>query len=200
MPQLTATQILNPLSEARDWILILTDTSQGLNPLSHNETPPPRCFLIVHHLLRCVWDALATVAGPGLTEGIEGLSSPRSPPLNTSISDSWIHEKWEAAVSFCVLFWYTLLVSGPLLPSDLQPSFIPILYHEGIPSTAQRQTEMGPLRGIEISTQDQPWHPRGTDQFTVSAIQIKSLFQVDFSQFCASPPGVFLSVIPLNQV
>ena len=29
-------QILNPLSQARDWTHILTDTSQVLNPLSHS--------------------------------------------------------------------------------------------------------------------------------------------------------------------
>ena len=34
-------QILNPLSEARDRTCILMDTSQILNPLSHNGNPPP---------------------------------------------------------------------------------------------------------------------------------------------------------------
>ena len=31
--------ILNPLSKARDWTHIIMDTSQDLNPMSHNGTP-----------------------------------------------------------------------------------------------------------------------------------------------------------------
>ena len=36
MPQLTASQILNPMREATDWTHIFMDTSQVLNLLSHN--------------------------------------------------------------------------------------------------------------------------------------------------------------------
>ena len=37
-------QILNPLSEVRDWTHILMDTSQDLNPLTTMGTPPAKLF------------------------------------------------------------------------------------------------------------------------------------------------------------
>ena len=39
--------ILNPLSEARDQTLVLMDTSQVCQPLSHDRTP---CFCFYNHI------------------------------------------------------------------------------------------------------------------------------------------------------
>ena len=45
-PQLPARRILNPLREARDGTCILLDTTQILNPLSHNRNSPSILFLM----------------------------------------------------------------------------------------------------------------------------------------------------------
>ena len=45
-PQFMQCQILNPLSEAREWICILMDTSPVLNPLSHSGNSWDLSFLL----------------------------------------------------------------------------------------------------------------------------------------------------------
>ena len=47
--------ILNPLNEARGWTLVLKDTRQVLNPLSHNRNIKILHFLQVPRLCWCCW-------------------------------------------------------------------------------------------------------------------------------------------------
>ena len=44
-PELMATQILNPMSKARDWTCILMGTSQGHSALSHNGKSQHWCII-----------------------------------------------------------------------------------------------------------------------------------------------------------
>ena len=58
---LHCSQILNPLSDARDWTHILMDTSRILNPLSHNENS----LKIPTYIFKILWLHLQHMEVPG---------------------------------------------------------------------------------------------------------------------------------------
>ena len=117
-PQPRQHQILNPLSKVRDRTYILLDTSQVLNPLSHNGNSLIKTVL-GKDVLATLWQSQKLKShGSGFRALTRPLSAPKPPPRPAASSPSFM------SVTGCITAQVMSNLACPCFEAKLEAMFL----------------------------------------------------------------------------